>query len=130
MFEGWAKVIGLVLVLFMPAALAADSDGGEPSMRDPLRPPSYGATATEAGADDEVRFDASAWRLYSTLVSSERRTAVINGRNVREGGRVGGATVIAIESNAVTLDYRGRRFTIRDSSPSVRSNERHVDRRP
>jgi len=64
------------------------------------------------------------------LVSAERRSAIINGRNVREGGRVGGATVIAIESGRVTLDYRGRRFTIGDSSPSVRSPERSGDTRP
>jgi hypothetical protein len=130
-------VTGIVLTLMSQTAVIAeaasdDADGpaGEDaSMRDPLRPPGYGASATSAEAD-ETRFDASAWRLLSTLVSAERRSAIINGRNVREGGRVGGATVIAIESDTVTLDYRGRRFTIGDSSPSVRSHERSGDTRP
>ncbi len=104
------------------------ADASEPTLRDPLRPPGYGAAASAPEQQQQARFDASAWRLASTLVARERRAAIINGRNVREGGRVGGATVVEIESGRVTLDYRGRRFTIRNPTPSVRVRERAGER--
>lgn len=108
-----------------------DSDASQQSaMRDPLRPPGYGASGGSAQAEEDARFDASAWTLNSTLVARDRRTAIINGRNVREGGRVGGATVLTIESGRVVLDYRGRRFSIQNPTPSVRSRARYGDRRP
>jgi len=108
---------------------AANGSGEKPAMRDPLRPPDYGG-ATGASEQQQARFDASAWQLASTLVSRERRSAIINGRNVREGARVGGATVVEIRSGRVTLDYRGRRFTIRNPTPSVRLRERAGEREP
>jgi len=109
---------------------AASGSGAEPAMRDPLRPPDYGSATGASEQQQQARFDASAWQLASTLVSRERRTAIINGRNVREGARVGGATVVEIRSGRVTLDYRGRRFTIRNPTPSVRLRERAGEREP
>lgn len=117
------------------AADAKSTAGGDaaasaqaPEMRDPLRPPGYGAAGGTSAQEKEARFDASAWQLASTLVSRERRAAIINGRNVLEGERVAGATVVDIQSGRVTLDYRGRRFTIRNPTPSLRLRERAGDR--
>ncbi len=132
-----AVLLSAAVAAHVAAAEPAADDGGaergasegETGMRDPLRPPDYRA-ATGTSQQREAQFDASAWQLASTLVSRERRAAIINGRNVREGGRVGGATVIDIQSGRVTLDYRGRRFTIRNPTPSVRLRERAGERSP
>jgi MSHA biogenesis protein MshK len=92
----------VLLALFLPAMAAAD-DG---ERRDPLKPPG------EVRSTPATTFNADAWRLVSTLVADGRRVAIINDRAVRVGDRVGGARVIAIEPGRVSLDYRGRRFTV------------------
>ncbi len=128
---GLALVLTLAATAGEPPDAPADSDEGEDKgdaeqqtpMRDPLQPPGYGARS-EASSGEEGQFDPSAWHLVTTLVSGQRRTAIINGRTVREGGYVGGATVLRIRSGRVELDYRGRRFTIRTRTPSVRQSER------
>lgn len=96
------KVGWLLLALFLP--LGAVAAGAE--LRDPLRPP------VTVSASPASSFNAAAWRLSSTLVAEGRRVAIINGRTVRVGDRVGGARVLAIDAGRVRLDYRGRRFTI------------------
>jgi len=96
-------------------------------MHDPLQPPGYQDPARSASSASEDRFDPGAWRLVTTMVSGERRAAIINGRNVREGGSVGGATVLEIRNGRAQLDYRGRHFTIRTQTSSVRQRERSGD---
>lgn len=108
----------LYAALLVPAVSAAAAD--QP-MHDPLRPPDYRAAPVTRKAEP---FDASAWSLVSTLVSGTRRVAIINGRSVRPGDRVGGARVLRIDHGAVRLDYRGRQFTIRGGTPTVRHRER------
>jgi MSHA biogenesis protein MshK len=76
--------------------LAAAAAPAENVYRDPMRP--YEAPA-EAGA----RAEPVRWRLSTVLVSPERRVAVINGRICREGDRVDGALVVAIERRSVRL---------------------------
>ncbi|MDX1609665.1 MAG: hypothetical protein R3225_06035 [Halofilum sp. (in: g-proteobacteria)] len=96
-------LIALVMASFLPTAWAlAESE----QRRDPLRPPG------EVKAEPVARFNASAWKLTSTLVADGRRVAIINDRAVQAGDRVGGARVLAIDSGRVRLDYRGRKFTI------------------
>lgn len=102
------RVAAVVLLVLAGTAAVADE------RRDPLRPPSFSREAPQS------RFDASAWSLGSTLVSSSRRIANINGQRVRPGDTVGGAEVLAIHNGRVRLDYRGRRFTINRSLPEVR----------
>lgn len=100
------------VALFAPATgLAVD-----PALSDPFRPPGWGESA--APADD---FDAGRWRLESTLTSNGRRVAIINGRAVSPGDRVGGARVLGIEPGAARLDYEGREFTVRRPTTRVRS---------
>lgn len=102
-------LLALVLVTAAPVLATAAE------LRDPLRPPGWGGES--AGGDG---FDASAWRLASTLIAEGRRVAIVNGRAVRAGDVVGGARVLAIAPGRVQLDYRGRRFTIRRHTTRVR----------
>lgn len=104
----------LLLAFALPLAAAGEGD-----RRDPLRPPDYREPEPTV-----ERFDASAWRLASTLVSDDRRIAVINGQAVRAGDYVGGARVLEIESGRVALDYRGRRFDVRRATAEVRRETR------
>lgn len=113
-----AACLVLCAASVFPALPAGAADA---ALHDPLRPPDYRAATKQP---ERTHFNADAWQLASTLVSSGRRVAIINGRTVRADDRVGGARVLRIEHGAVRLDYRGRQFTIRRGTPNVRYHER------
>jgi MSHA biogenesis protein MshK len=76
-------------------------------LADPTRPPdSLRAVAPPASEEP------GALRLRSILVSPERRVAVISGRRVQVGDRIGGADVVSISSTTVQLRGPGGRVTL------------------
>ncbi|MDX1481065.1 MAG: hypothetical protein R3315_05275 [Woeseiaceae bacterium] len=66
--------------------------------RDPMRPEYPQRIAAKAEED---------FRLSAVFVSDRQRVAVLNGRLVREGQRVGRARVVAIGADRVTLSVDG-----------------------
>lgn len=85
------------------ASLAAAQ--GAP-LADPTRPPGAGA---DFGAE-EAR--PAAARLQSVLISPTRRVAVIDGKAVALGGRIGDATLETLTEGAAVLRYADRRETL------------------
>ena len=78
------------------------------ALTDPTRPTDPAAffgTRTAAGGN--------AWSLQSILLASDRRVAVINGKRVQEGDRIGSARVIRIRDSQVLLRTGGRSLTLR-----------------
>jgi hypothetical protein len=104
-------VLGVTLALAMPLAVVADD------LRDPLRPP----VQQQPAAANPVNVNPADWRLASTLVADGRRVAVINGRVVAPGQSVDGARVLAVSRGEVRLRVGDQRFTIRSSTPSIRT---------
>lgn len=86
-------------------------------VRDPLRPP--GAQARTAGSESRP-----VWILQTTLVSTEQKTAVINGRVVAEGGWISGARVIEIQPTWVRLRGEAGEFVIRQSKIALKKSAR------
>jgi len=99
-----------MLLACTQAAAAAEREG----LRDPLRPPMAGAEAPPGP-------DPADWRLSSTLIAEGRRVAIINGRVVGAGQTVDGARVLEVGPGRVRLRVGETRFTIRSTTPSVRS---------
>ncbi|OBV38257.1 hypothetical protein [Janthinobacterium psychrotolerans] len=98
------KVAALALLAaLLPQAMAQ-------GLVDPTRPPDAPLPGNQAGAIDRR----VAPQLQSVLVaSSGRRVAVIDGRTVRVGDKVGAASVAAIGDTTVSLQ-RGKKIeTIR-----------------
>ncbi len=91
----------LPLLMFAAAGAAA----GE--LRDPTRP--LTGTAAPAGGGETVE---AAPRLSSTRTSAGVRVAVIDGRKVREGERVGDAEVAEIRPGTVTLRKGDQVFSV------------------
>lgn len=88
-----------VLLAGMAAAQSAP-------LADPTRPPGAGGeSGAEAAAPEGVR-------LQSVLISPTRRVAVIDGRAVALGGRIGDATLETITESAAVLRYADRRETL------------------
>lgn len=73
---------------------------------DPMRPPMATKSAPVAAAKGMEFY------LYSTLIAQGRRMAVINGRHVGVGDRIGGAKVEEIMPARVKLRYAGKSRTI------------------
>jgi hypothetical protein len=80
------------------------------SLDDPTRPPLGHQVNVNSGVKKNT--SGPRWVLNSTLVSPQRRSAVINDRVVTKGDRVDGAVVIEIQPNRVRLNANGREITL------------------
>lgn len=93
------------LIMLACASLFAGAALAQP-LRDPTRPPGVGGESAPAEA-------VAPTRLQSVLISPHRSVAVIDGRAVSVGERVGGAKVVAISAAEVTLETGASRQTLR-----------------
>ncbi len=57
--------------------------------------------------------NAGGWTLQSILFSDDRRIAIINGKRVQEGDRIGSARVARIQDSQVVLKTRGRTLKLK-----------------
>lgn len=108
MFRRQVKVL-LIAGLFGLLVPAGRVDAA--SLPDPTRPPQR---FIAPAASSPVVTDS--WQLGSILIAPQRRVAVINGRPLSVGDKVGGAKVVAIEPGQVRLK-RGSRVIMLDLLP-------------
>jgi MSHA biogenesis protein MshK len=104
---------------FLAVAVLAASFGGavaraEALLVDPTRPPAASATATQPAGEAP----SAGARLQSVLISPARTLAVIDGKSVPLGGRIGGATLVSVSETGVTL-RRGAQLEILKLHPNV-----------
>ena len=97
----------------LSAVLASNVCAKAGGLDDPTRPPGKRAQSS-AGKQKS-----SHWRLASTLISPERRSAIINGRRVSVGDRVSGARVMEIHPAWVKLKTSKGVIQLSLSSPKV-----------
>ncbi len=85
----------LILALTLgPGQHRAQAQG----LSDPMRPPAFAAPAS-AGESSS----AGGLVLQSTLVSDGRRIAMIDGKPMKVGDRIGAARIVSIDASTVTL---------------------------
>lgn len=109
MFRG--RVVAVVAWLaLVPVAAASE-------LPDPMRPPDFQAPSQQQGEASPSRPGLS---LQSTLISGDRRSAVIDGRSVHVGASIQGARVVAIGPTRVKLRDDNRVFTLRLPSVGIR----------
>lgn len=100
----WITSAGLAGLLAMGSATAADDFlAGLP---DPTRPSAPGERLIPVEARGGLL-------LQTTNISPGRRSAVINGKTLAEGERIGGAKLVAINPHEVTLSQNGRDVYLR-----------------
>jgi MSHA biogenesis protein MshK len=108
-----ARVLSILTAVAASAAAAAQA-----VLLDPTRPPAPASApegTTPAGAQ-------STHRLQSVLISPQRKLAVIDGRTVALGGRIGDALVVAITETGVTL-RRGEQTEMLPLNAGVQKKE-------
>ena len=81
------------------------SVGMAETLSDPMRPPNASVYKRSATTVPQ-------YQLSSILISPEHRSAIINGKNVGVGDRVGNARVTRIQGNEVTITIAGKARTL------------------
>lgn len=94
---------GLPLIL---AAVVLLAPASRAELADPTRPNFGVGPAQDAGSP------AAALTLSAVFISGDTRIAVVNGRRVRVGETVGGATVSRIERDSVSFTRGDRTFSV------------------
>ncbi len=91
----------------------------EGELSDPTKPPDY--QAVSAGAAGVVAVAEPRWVLKSTLISLSRRSAILNGRAVKEGEQLGeGVKVLKIQPGSVLLKGAQGEFSVNLLSVSIK----------
>lgn len=76
------------------------------ALNDPMRPP---VTLSKGNKTQKM---VTGYELSSIFISSNRRAAIINGRNVTIGDRVNRARVLEIEATEVIISIAGKKRTL------------------
>ncbi len=92
---------------------------------DPTRPPTAQPVKVHKAVHKQTH-----WMLNSTLVSAQRRTAVINDRVVSVGEKINGARVVEILPMKVRLRYNGRDITLVLLKKSIKRPSRSGSGKP
>jgi len=95
-------LLSLLLLALLPFSLCASE------LKDPTRPAGI-KTAYSSSSSPAVQ----SWKLTSTLISINRRNAIINGRLVSVGQFIHNAKVLVILPNEVELLHNKKRIRIK-----------------
>lgn len=88
-------------------ALALAAQAGAP-LPDPTEPADW-AVVPEPVAPPEGSRE---WRLHAVRLGPDTRRAIVNGRSVQEGERIGDAQVVEIRASAVVIEQAGQRIIV------------------
>ncbi len=110
-------LFSLFSFLFSLSTAQAELSPAQGGLSDPTRPPDY--QAVSAGTAGAVA--APQWALKSILISPSRRSAVLNGRAVKEGEQLeGGVKVLKIQPGSVLLKGAQGEFSVNLLSVSIK----------
>lgn len=98
------------LLVTLVVAWAVSVSTHAESLPDPTRPPGGVRTTTVGGVAVP---QPSGPVLQSTLISPQRKTAVISGKSVQVGDTFQGATIVDITPYEVRMDRGGKETTLR-----------------
>jgi MSHA biogenesis protein MshK len=98
--------------LSLTALLALGAVAHAETLQDPTRPATVKAVARSV--------EPGALQLEAIMGSGARRVAIVNGKVVREGDRIGAAVIDAIDSDSIRYTRNGRSETARIVKHSLR----------
>jgi MSHA biogenesis protein MshK len=81
---------------------------GQGPLSDPTRPPVGVVGSAGQSAPKTLK-----WKLTSTLISRQRRVAVINDQVVRVGQKIDGAVLVAVEPGSALLHHAGQKIQLK-----------------
>jgi MSHA biogenesis protein MshK len=105
---GVYKTILILLCLYSANSIATSE------LPDPTRPPSFIDRIEEPVFYEEVDVkQVYKWKVSVIRISADDRSAIVNGKLVREGDTVGPAKLLEITPLSVVLDHEERRLIVR-----------------
>lgn len=101
----------LMLVTLIPVLVYANTE-----LPDPTRPANF-IVETDEPVLVEVFSESSkeqiTWSLSAVRISDNDKTAIINGKLVREGDEINQAKVLEIKSKSVLIDHENNKLLVR-----------------
>lgn len=112
----WTRLLFLAAWLFLADVSATEGEG---TLADPTRPGGWraGPGAAEAAGPGPL----ASLRLQGTFSVGGERSALLGGRRVAVGDRVGAAEVVGIDRDRVILQLDGETVELASSVPDVKS---------
>lgn len=98
-----------ILTLTLTLSLALLGTASAETINDPMRPPGKAMLAATASGKQAV---AARYRLDSVIIAPNRRQAIINGKRLSLGERIGNATLIDVQATQVTLRLAGKPYIV------------------
>lgn len=103
------------ILSLLPAMVLANTE-----LPDPTRPATYIVEDIEPVFFDEIDVKEKInWKLSAIRISSEDRTAILNGKLVRAGDDIGPAKVLEINPLSIVIDHDERKLIVRLYNTSV-----------
>ena len=92
------------------AALYSAPSSGEQTLEDPMRPPTEAGTGATNGKVNKgpQQKAGPGYTLSAIRIAHDHRSAIINGKSVTIGDRIGNARVIDIRAAGTTLQQNGK----------------------
>ncbi len=116
-------VVSVFVGMIFPAWVMASNDPTQPpTVNNKVLKPAVKASPKRVVIEKKV----ANWILKSTLISSDRKTAVINDKVLSVGEKVDGAKLIKILPGKVKIRVKGRIKTLRLIKKDVKNNMRKV----
>jgi hypothetical protein len=98
----------LTILMFFPAFALANAE-----LPDPTRPANYFSESKEPVFFQESKDGKRIWTLSAVRVSKKDRTAILNGKLVREGDKVNQAKVLEISPQSVVIEHDNKKLIVR-----------------
>ena len=123
----------ILSVVFMLSIIPYHASADE-MLRDPTRPPDALSSPRQIIQDKEdkqMEVVISSPRLQAVMISGNHRSAIISGRSVTVGEKIGHAQIIRINESEVVLKSGGESRTLRlftHPSKQIKANNQHTAR--
>jgi MSHA biogenesis protein MshK len=101
-------LITMILISFSLSVMA------NTELPDPTRPATYvNNNEVYIEAFDDNSRETISWRLSAIRLSKNDKTAILNGKLVREGDHIGDAEIIEIKPLSVVINYENKNLIVR-----------------
>jgi len=111
-----------LILLMLPLAVAAES------LPDPTRPFGHGIEQVVIVEEEDLPREQINWRLSGVRIAPDDRSAILNGKLLREGGMVDGAEVVEINPGSVLIDFENKRIRVDLLSFDIKQNDNAVNK--
>ena len=106
-----------ILVLMLPCNVSSNTE-----LPDPTRPATFDVVDSEPVVFEETITDKINWKLTAIRISTDDKSAILNGKLVRIGEEIGPAKVLEINPLSVVINHEDKKLIVNLFKNSVVKN--------